>query len=505
MAVIDCTMIDSRRLDAASRLRRLADSLNQELEANKDRAQRSNIGQFTTPSEVGHTIASLAEPGGPTLRVVDPGAGAGALMLALIAELIERELRLDIEVDLVETDSTAIRLLQRAAQEARATAESCGLTLTTRIIESDFCDVSGWAGDRRFDLVIMNPPYMKLGSGDRRRRMILRRHGIDCPNLYAAFLGVASTLLRDGGQLIAITPRSFTNGLYFTNFRKELMSRAAFRRVILFDHRNRLFRSSSVLQETIIFSMRMGRATNTETVRVETCADHLTDPHQLHDVPHADIVFPADCQKFINLPASPEETRVSSAVAELPADLSSLRLDISTGPVVDFRCRGALTSAGTSGSVPLIYPANIKVTGVQWPVETTKPQGFAASATTRRMLFPNGPYVVIKRFSAKEERRRVVAGTYLPVEGYDYVAFENHVNVVHRNRGPINESEPVQLTAFLNSRLVDTYFRMFSGSTQVNASDLRRMRFPRLLQTDTAYRSHTQMELLPEDAAGHSQ
>ena len=505
MAVTNCTTIESKRLDAASRLRRLADYLNQELEVANDRSQRSNIGQFTTPSEVAHTIASLAEPVGPTLRVVDPGAGAGALMLALIAELIERELRLDIEVELVEADATAIRLLRRAAQEARATAESCGLTLTTRIIESDFCDVSGWAGHRRFDLAIMNPPYMKLASGDRRRRMILSRYGIDCPNLYAAFLGVASTLLRDGGQLIAITPRSFTNGLYFTNFRKELMSRAAFRRVILFDHRNRLFRSSSVLQETIIFSLRMGTEGNTETVRVETRADHLTEPHQIHDVPHANIVFPADCQKFINLPASPEETQVSSEVAKLPADLSSLHLEVSTGPVVDFRCRGALTLAGASGSVPLIYPANIKVTGVQWPVETTKPQGFAASITTRRMLFPNGPYVVIKRFSAKEERRRVVAGSYLPVEGYDYVAFENHVNVVHRNRGPISESEAVQLAGFLNSQLVDTYFRMFSGSTQVNASDLRRMRFPRLFQTNSTHGAHTQMELLSADATGDTQ
>ena len=505
MAVIDCTTIDSKRLDAASRLRRLADSLNGELEADNDRARRSNIGQFTTPSEVAHTIASLAEPSGPRLRVVDPGAGTGALTLALIADLIERDLRLDVQVDLVETDSTAIRLLRRAAREARDAAESCGLRLTIRIIESDFCDVSSWAGERRFDLVIMNPPYMKLGSGDRRRRVILRRHGIDCPNLYAAFLGVASSLLEDTGQLIAITPRSFANGLYFTNFRKELMSRAAFRRVILFDRRNQLFRSSSVLQETIIFSLRMGAADNTETVRVETRADHLTEPHQLHDVPHANIVVPADCQKYINLPSSPEETRVSGEIAKLPADLSSLRLDVSTGPVVDFRCRGALTSAGTSGSVPLIYPSNIKVTGVQWPVETTKPQGFAVSATTRRMLFPNGPYVVIKRFSAKEERRRVVAGTYLPVEGYDYVAFENHVNVVHRNRGPICELEAVELANFLNSELVDTYFRMFSGSTQVNASDLRRMRFPRLDRTDSTQRSHTQMELLSADATGHSQ
>ncbi len=495
MALIETARIDSGRLCAADNLRHLADTLNEELEKTTDRDRRSGIGQFTTPSDVARTIASLVEPTGRPLRVIDPGAGTGALMLSLIADFIEQGIEVPIEVDLVETDSTAINLLQRAAHAARVTADGYGIPLKTRIVERDFCDISDWAGDRRFDIAIMNPPYMKLNSGDPCRRMVLRRHGFDCPNLYAAFLAVATDLLQDGGQLVAITPRSFTNGLYFTNFRKELMNRAAFRRAILFDRRDRLFRSSSVLQETIIFSLKMSAAVEGDSVRVETRSDHLTEPHQLHDVLHGHIVSPEDSQMFINLPASPAETHVSGQVAALPADLTSLCLSVSTGPVVDFRSREYLTEAGVSGSVPLIYPANIKTTGIEWPVATAKPQGFAVADTNWRMLFPNGPYVLTKRFTSKEQRRRVVAGVYLPVEGYDHVAFENHVNVVHRDRKPIKESEAVQLAEFLNSELVDTYFRMFSGSTQVNASDLRRIRFPQLDDTDSSHGTHTQGRL----------
>ena len=386
MAVIETAKIDSGRLCAADNLRHLADSLNDELERTTDRDQRSGIGQFTTSADVARTIASLVEPTGRPLKVVDAGAGTGALMLALTADFIERGIEVPIEVDLVETDTTAINLLQKAASEA-------------------------------------------------------------------------------------------------------------FRRAILFDRRDRLFRSSSVLQETIIFSLKMTTATDSASVQVETRSDHLSKPHQLHDVLHDHIVSPEDSQMFINLPASPAETHVSSQVAALPADLTSLCLSVSTGPVVDFRSREYLTEAGVSGSVPLIYPANIKTTGVEWPVATAKPQGFAVADTNRRMLFPNGPYVLTKRFTSKEQRRRVVAGVYLPVEGYDHVAFENHVNVVHRNREPINESEAVQLAEFLNSELVDTYFRMFSGSTQVNASDLRRMRFPQLDDTDSSHGTHTQGRL----------
>ncbi len=34
------------------------------------------------------------------------------------------------------------------------------------------------------------------------------------------------------------------------------------------------------------------------------------------------------------------------------------------------------------------------------------------------------------------------------------------------------------LSAYLNSSLVDVYFRQFNGHTQVNATDLRNLRYP---------------------------
>jgi adenine-specific DNA-methyltransferase len=87
--------------------------------------------------------------------------------------------------------------------------------------------------------------------------------------------------------------------------------------------------------------------------------------------------------------------------------------------------------------------------------------------------------VLVKRFSAKEERRRVVAGIYDPLRiPSEQVAFENHLNFYHvRGAGlPVNLAKG--LAAFLNSTLVDSYFRQFSGHTQVNATDLRSLRYP---------------------------
>ena len=92
---------------------------------------------------------------------------------------------------------------------------------------------------------------------------------------------------------------------------------------------------------------------------------------------------------------------------------------------------------------------------------------------------PNGCYVVTKRFSAKEERRRIVAAIHdeKSVPG-EYVGFENHLNVFHQRGNGLPLILARGLAAYLNSTLVDQYFRIFSGHTQVNATDLRKLPYP---------------------------
>jgi len=459
-------------------LRASADALNKRLESESDRSGRAVMGQFTTPSEAASSIVEILDlTDASQYRIVDAGAGAGALMLSLVAQAIETGVTARLVIDMVERDDAALRLLDEAVGVARAAGELHGVELDLNIIDADFLDVGAWV-QRPYDIAVMNPPYSKLGQHAAARTMVHRNTGVECPNLYAAFMATALIVLVDGGQLAAITPRSFANGRYFLPLRRFLAGGSAFRHVVLFDRRDRIFRSSSVLQETVIFRLDKSATPDAHGVVVETRVDHQTPAHDIHEVPQSMIVSLEDPDRFINLPGNTEVMAVAARVRSYNETLGSLGLSVSTGPVVGFRATEYLTTAEDPAAVPLIYPNNVQPEGVCWPVKRAKAQGYVRTAESARRLFPNGHYVVVKRFTSKEERRRVVAAVYEPIDGFEEVAFENHVNVIHCNREPIPRGVAEEIADYLNSDDVDVYFRMFSGNTQVNATDLRRLHVP---------------------------
>ena len=58
------------------------------------------------------------------------------------------------------------------------------------------------------------------------------------------------------------------------------------------------------------------------------------------------------------------------------------------------------------------------------------------------------------------------------------LGFENHLNVFHEDKHGLPELLARGLAMFLNTTAVDENFRLFNGHTQVNATDLRKMKYP---------------------------
>ncbi len=180
--------------------------------------------------------------------------------------------------------------------------------------------------------------------------------------------------------------------------------------------------------------------------------------------------------------------------------LAELGFDVSTGPVVDFRVRDYCLKEPTGNSVPLLYAHHFAGGTLQWPREHKKPNALALSEETRKWLMPRGWYTITKRFSSKEERRRVVAYVLDPDQlEADLIGFENHLNVIHARKQGLPAEMARGLALFLNSTLLDEHFRTFSGHTQVNATDLRTMRFStHATLMDFGRWAQTQIELTQE-------
>ncbi len=165
-----------------------------------------------------------------------------------------------------------------------------------------------------------------------------------------------------------------------------------------------------------------------------------------------------------------------------PLRFRDLGLQISTGPVVTFRATEHLLRerASREKSAPLLMMHNIRPFATVFPDKPNgKPGHFRVCEASRSLLLPARRYVLLKRFTAKEERRRLVAGVLERSDSYaPFVALENHVNYVYKASGELSRDEAFGLAALFNSALLDRYFRAISGSTQVNATEIRTLPLP---------------------------
>lgn len=128
----------------------------------------------------------------------------------------------------------------------------------------------------------------------------------------------------------------------------------------------------------------------------------------------------------------------------------------------------------------MTYPAHFNNGLVCWPKgDTKKPNAIVYNAQSASLMVPAGVYALVRRFSAKEERRRLVAAIFDPeTVPCEVVGFENHLNYFHEQGAPLERTLAWGLSVFLNCTPLDIYFRQFNGHTQVNATDLRALRYP---------------------------
>lgn len=435
--------------------------------------------QYFTPQTVADFMSDMFERSlGSSALVLDPGAGEGILGLTLARRLHDNGILAT--TTLIEIDERVFRALRKNAGKSSFDAD-------INLINGDFLKVAFelMHQGKRFTHVIMNPPYFKLQRGSNASDYLLSG-GVNVTNIYAAFMWLGLLLLEDGGQLVAIVPRSFCNGPYFIKLRQFIAENVSIEAIHTFATRDKVFSKDQVLQENVI--IRFAKKQQSSSVKVTYSSDQgFFDVQQL-EFQIDEVLKRDDPSLTIFIPAYAPVARLSDHAR---CTLAGVGLEVSTGPVVDFRLGDSISKDGSLASVPLLYPAHMKDGQIVWPLHNLtkkgqyyRPQpnlldGIDPSFQRDKNVSPaDGFYVVVRRFSSKEEKRRIYAAVVDSSHFAGGVAFENHLNYFHIKKHGFDEALAYGLSAYLNSSLLDDHFRTFSGHTQVNATDLRNIPYP---------------------------
>jgi adenine-specific DNA-methyltransferase len=454
---------------------------------------RKKHGLYLTPVAVADFMAGLHGGEECNLRILDPAAGAGILLCALVEQAVECKKINALHISAYEIDEGLLPCLMATLAYLEKWCDSRGVKLDSNLIHGDFIlDHSHNLRENGsllssqescfYDVVVANPPYFKISKNDPRAVAASSVvHGQ--PNIYGLFMAVGASILKEGGELIFITPRSFASGQYFKAFREQFFALIRPETVHVFESRVDAFSRDEILQENIILKgVRQQQAYNgTAHVTISTShgARDITAP--THRIVALSDILDKPKGMTLRLPVSDEESHLLNAVDAWQGSLKKYGLNISTGPVVPFRATELLDTSGDvpATHTPLLWMNHINAMHTEWPKRTKKPEYIKNEATARGLLVPNRNYVLLRRFSAKEEKRRLNASPYLAAEfAAPLVGLENHLNYIHRPEGELTVEEAIGLAALLNSGIMNRYYRVINGNTQVSATELRVLPLP---------------------------
>ncbi len=455
-------------------------------------------GQFFTSAKIAKFMSDLYSSNKLTIRILDPGCATCILSCALVESVVSKNNMLkEIILDVYETDPELLKFTKLSVAYLKKWLTQYKVKLLSHIHSEDFilenkeCYQTGptFFNDSKneiFDVVITNPPYFKISKNDKRAltaKSIINGH----PNIYSIFLMTASKLLKQDGNIIAIVPRSFSSGNYFREFRKAFLGEILLEKIHLFGSRKEAFSRDKILQETLIFKAKKGIA-NGKTPKVFlTHSKGINDINDLKGKEYklSELIDLNSSERILHLPVGKMENDIIKIFKSWKGNLKDYDIKISTGPVVTFRATNFLFEIKQSGKdfAPLFQLYNTLPMSFDWPVSKKgKAQYIQKSLQSKSLLIPNKDYIFLRRFSAKDDKSRLVASPYFAeLTNSDYIGVENHLNYIYRQNGCLERNEIMGLSALFNSSLFDIYFRTFNGNINVSATEIREIPLPPLM------------------------
>lgn len=438
------------------------------------KTKRKKIGQFFTSRETARFMAGLfSVPKKEHLDILDPGTGSAILTAALMERLQQESSVKSVSLICYETEPAILDLLKDNLEYIKSIVR---FDLDYTIITDNY--ITSQQLPLAFaDLVIGNPPYLKVNRlAEEAQAMSHVVYG--APNLYFLFASRSIENLRDKGELVYIIPRSWTSGAYFKAFRNFLFKKTTIEHIHLFISRDKVFEQETVLQETMIIKLKKEIGTANEIVISSTETNNDFNNIQEITVPKK-LVIGNDDNQYVYLVTNKEEVNVLERLSVFHNTLPSLDMKMKTGLTVDFREREHLMDEPANDNVPMFFAQHLKDGRITFPIGK---HGEYIDTRKSGLLQDNINYLFVKRFTSKEESRRLQSSIYLQDDfpTYKQISTQNKLNFITRNKKSLTKQMVYGLYCLFNSTLYDKYYRILNGSTQVNSTEVNTMPMPTL-------------------------
>jgi len=440
------------------------------------RSRQKNKGQYITPNTISDYMASRyvtrLTNNGSKINILDPGAGTGVLGISAVIKIFEKCPNIKINLVAYEIDVKAIYVLKKNLTLLDRWTEENNYQFEYKIRQRDYIleeksimENNIGKYENYYDFIISNPPYKKIKKNDPYVDAIpFIVYG--APNKYSFFLTKSIIELKPNALMIYLIPRSWMSGNYFKLLRKFIFNCGSIVELHSFDNRNNQFGNTMVLQELVILVFKKGyskkityynhdnieKLNNSSSLSLDQKSIKLDDEYQIYTLTNKEQLDIINHFKYFN-------TR-----------FKDLGLKMHTGTTVKFRNIEYLYDSSSKFNVPLFCRDNFQDHKV---VLNDKNKQYISLLS--HTLQKNEDYIFVKRFSTKEEKRRINVAYYRSnlFNEYNLISTDNKINFVSC------ENKDILKGAFLvlASTQFDKYYRALNGNTQVNSTEINNMYF----------------------------
>jgi methylase of polypeptide subunit release factors len=288
-------------------------------------------------------------------------------------------------------------------------------------------DTTKWVSDKKYDLVVGNPPYVVCSKEDVPEQY--QEYVVGRPNLFCTFILHSISMLAPNGILAFIIPTSFLNAAYYAKIRNYMKTAGTILNIVNFTNDNKFIETQ---QATI------GLIFRKETIKT-----------------------PAECPFSVKFGDNYIMTENSDNIKSILAGsttLANMGIRVKTGNVVWNQHKDILTDDKTK--TLLIYNTNVAKTNsvvIQEFANDEKKQFIEMEGT-------NEPVIVVNRGNGNSAYKL----SYAYVDGVRPYLVENHLNMILCKT---EENAKKILASFANEK-TEEFVSMFLGNNGLSKTEL---------------------------------